>query len=52
MKNIKQRLEEKSHQELVKMAKFKGIKGYENMEREELIEKLLDQYERNVSTTC
>lgn len=52
MKNIKERLEEKSDEDLIKMAKLKGIKNYNNMNRQELIKKLVDQYEKTYSTTC
>lgn len=52
MKNIKEKLEEKTNEDLIKMAKLKGIKNYDDMDRKELIKKLVDQYEKNYSTTC
>ncbi|MFP4051635.1 MAG: Rho termination factor N-terminal domain-containing protein [Thermoplasmata archaeon] len=52
MKNIKKRLEEKSNEDLIKMAKLKGVKNYNDMNREELIKKLVDRYEKTYSTTC
>jgi len=52
MKNIKERLEEKSDEDLVKMAKLKGIKNHNELNRQELIKKLVDQYEKTYSTTC
>lgn len=52
MKNIKKRLEKKNLDELKKLADLKGLKNYKSLEKKELIKKLLDRYEIDVSSTC
>ena len=52
MENIKERLEKKNLDELKKLADLKGVKNYESLDKTELIKKLLDRYEIDVSSTC
>ncbi|MFW5904442.1 MAG: Rho termination factor N-terminal domain-containing protein [Candidatus Saliniplasma sp.] len=52
MTRFKEQLEEKTDEELQKIAKLKGIQGGSEMKRKELIEKLVDEYEKTTSTTC
>jgi hypothetical protein len=52
MENIKERLEKKNLDELKKLADLKGVKNYESLNKTELIKKLLNRYEIDVSSTC
>ncbi len=52
MNSYKKRLEKKTDEELQKIAELKGINGYGEMERGELIKRLVEEYEVTASTTC
>ncbi|MEF8832064.1 MAG: hypothetical protein V5A66_00925 [Candidatus Thermoplasmatota archaeon] len=52
MVRFKEQLEEKTDEELQRIARLKGIQGGGEMKREELIKKLVDEYETTASTTC
>lgn len=52
MKKYKEKLKEKTDEELYKIAELKGIEHYVDIKRKELIKKLVEKYEKDASTTC
>lgn len=52
MKKYKEKIKEKTDEELYKIAELKGIENHRDLKRKELIKKLVDEYEKEASTTC